>query len=126
VAVASVDIQVDGRGALQQLKAINAQSQQLQANSNAAVTSLKNQSNQFNSLASGIRNLAAAYIGLQTAQRAVQVGIQREESGRRLQFLAKGYNEIAAAQEAAARSGRTFGLSTTEANQQFAQLYGRL
>lgn len=77
-------------------------------------------------LIAGIGKLAVAYVGLRTAQEAVQAGIQREESSRRLQFLAKGYGEIATAQEAAARAGRQFGLSTTEANQQFAQLYGRL
>ena len=78
------------------------------------------------SLIAGVGKLAVAYIGLRTAQEAVQAGIQREESSRRLQFLAKGYGEIAAAQDAAARAGRTFGLSITESNQQFAQLYGRL
>ncbi|MGA1562976.1 MAG: tape measure protein, partial [Gammaproteobacteria bacterium] len=45
---------------------------------------------------------------------------------RRLTFLARGYGEIALAQRAAARTGRQFGLSITESNQQFAQLYGRL
>jgi tape measure domain-containing protein len=77
-------------------------------------------------LGAAVGKLAVAYIGLRTAQEAVQAGIQREESSRRLQFLAKGYGEIAAAQDAAARSGRAFGLSITESNQQFAQLYGRL
>ena len=73
-----------------------------------------------------IGRLGIAYVGLRTAQEAVQAGIQREESGRRLQFLAKGYGEVAQAQEIAARAGAKFGLSTTESNQQFAQLYGRL
>jgi tape measure domain-containing protein len=77
-------------------------------------------------LAASLGKLAAAYFTLQTAQRAVQAGIQREESGRRLTFLAQGYNEVAQAQQAAARAGKQFGLSTTESNQQFAQLYGRL
>lgn len=133
MAVANVDIQVDARSALQQLKAVNQQSQQLKANTDAATQSLKNQGTtvqrigtQFSGLASAVGKLAVAYIGLRTAQEAVQAGIQREESSRRLQFLAKGYGEIAAAQDAAARAGRTFGLSITESNQQFAQLYGRL
>ena len=70
--------------------------------------------------------LAAAYGQLRAAQQLVQTGIQREESTRRLTFLARGYGEIALAQQAAARTGRQFGLSITESNQQFAQLYGRL
>lgn len=77
-------------------------------------------------LIGSLRNLAVTYLGLRTAQEAIQAGIQRTESERRLTFLAKGYGEVAAAQEAAARAGRQFGLSTTESNQQFAQLYGRL
>jgi tape measure domain-containing protein len=133
VAVANVDIQVDARSALQQLKAVNQQSQQLKGNTDAATRSLQNQGataqrigTQFSGLAGAVGRLAVAYVGLRTAQEAVQAGIQREESSRRLQFLAKGYGEITAAQDAAARSGRTFGLSITESNQQFAQLYGRL
>lgn len=133
MAVANVDVQVDARSALQQLKAVNQQSQQLKANTDAATQSLKNQGTtaqrigaQFSGLASAVGRLAVAYVGLRTAQEAVQAGIQREESSRRLQFLAKGYGEIAAAQDAAARAGRTFGLSITESNQQFAQLYGSL
>jgi tape measure domain-containing protein len=73
-----------------------------------------------------IGKLGVAYVGLRTAQEAIQAGIQREESERRLQFLAKGYGEVAQAQEIAARAGAKFGLSATESNQQFAQLYGRL
>jgi tape measure domain-containing protein len=133
VAVASVDIQVDARSAVEQLKRVNQQSQQLKTNADAATQSLKNQGTtaqrigtQFSGLASAVGKLAVAYVGLRTAQEAVQAGIQREESSRRLQFLAKGYGEIAAAQESAARAGRQFGLSATESNQQFAQLYGRL
>jgi len=40
--------------------------------------------------------------------------------------LAEGYGEIAQAQEAAAKSAKTFGLSQTQANRQFAQIYARL
>lgn len=133
MAVASVDIQVDARSAVEQLKRVNQQSQQLKTNADAATQALQNQGttaqrigSQFNGLASAVGKLAVAYVGLRTAQEAVQAGIQREESSRRLQFLAKGYGEIAAAQDAASRAGRQFGLSATESNRQFAQLYGRL
>jgi tape measure domain-containing protein len=77
-------------------------------------------------LASSIGQLAGAYVSLRIAQEAVQAGIKREESTRRLQFLAKGYAEVTQAQLAASRAGKQFGLSATESNQQFAQLYGRL
>lgn len=182
MAVANVDIQVDARSALQQLKAVNQQSQQLESSANGATSAIARENQQLQTTsgnmrrfadatdragaengrlvstaeraAAGIRNqgqaaertsqqmkglgvdfaalgrgaiqLAAAYATLSTVQQAVQVAVQREESSRRLQFLAKSYGEVAAAQEAAARAGAQFGLSTTEANQQFAQLFGRL
>ena len=182
MAVANVDIQVDARSALQQLKAVNQQSQQLESSANGATSAITRQNRELQTAsngmryfvdatgraraengrflstaeraAAGIRNqgqaaertsqqmkglgvdfaalgrgaiqLAAAYATLSTVQQAVQVAVQREESSRRLQFLAKSYGEVAAAQEAAARAGAQFGLSTTEANQQFAQLFGRL
>ena len=182
MAVANVDIQVDARSALQQLKAVNQQSQQLESSANGATSAIARENQQLQTTsggmrrfadatdragaengrlvstaeraAAGIRNqgqaaeragqqmeglgfdfaalgrgaiqLAAAYATLSTVQQAVQVAVQREESSRRLQFLAKSYGEVAAAQEAAARAGAQFGLSVNEANQQFAQLYGRL
>jgi tape measure domain-containing protein len=97
-------------------------------NTSAAATGdkFKSAGSGASALAASLGKLATAYFTLQTAQRAVQAGIQREESGRRLTFLARGYGEIAQAQQAAARAGRQFGLSATESNQQFAQLYGRL
>jgi len=182
VAVANVDIQVDARSALQQLKAVNQQSQQLQSFANGATSAITRQGRElqtasnwmryfidaagraraengrflstaeraaavirnqgqaaeragqqmeglgfdFAALGRGAIQLAAAYATLSTVQQAVQVAVQREESSRRLQFLAKSYGEVAAAQEAAARACAQFGLSVNEANQQFAQLYGRL
>jgi len=67
-----------------------------------------------------------AVVGLGTAQQALQTGIQREESERRLQFLAKGYGEVAQLQLAAASASRKFGQSQTEANQALANIYARL
>jgi tape measure domain-containing protein len=131
--VANVAINVDSSGAVSKLRQVQqgaqATSQAVdKLNASAAATSdkFKSAGSGASALASSLGRLAAAYFTLQTAQRAVQAGIQREESTRRLTFLAQGYNEIAQAQEAAARAGRQFGLSTTESNQQFAQLYGRL
>ena len=182
MAVANVDIQVDARSALQQLKAVNQQSQQLESSANGATSAIARENQQLQTTSGGMRRfadatdragaensrlvntaeraaagirsqgqaaeragqqmqglgidfaalgrgamqLAAAYATLSTVQQAVQVAVQREESSRRLQFLAKSYGEVALAQEAAARTGAQFGLSVNEANQQFAQLYGRL
>jgi tape measure domain-containing protein len=129
--VANVAINVDSRGATQKLREVQQAAQQTQkalegiAGSSAAQP-FRAASNSASELIGVLGRLSAAYLGLRTAQQAVQAGIQREESGRRLTFLAKGYGEVARAQELAAQSGRIFGLSATESNKQFAQLYGRL
>jgi tape measure domain-containing protein len=118
-AVANVGINVDARGATAQLRQLQTQAGQTER-AFGGLTAANSD------LVSSLARLTASYIGLRTAQSAFQSGIQRAESERRLQFLTQGYGELAQAQEAAARAARTFGLSTTDANQQFAQLYGRL
>lgn len=125
-AVATVAINVDARDATGQLRQLQGQSQATQQAISGISASAARSTAATSSLVSSIQRLTGAYLGLRTAQEAFQTGIQRTESERRLTFLAKGYGEVAAAQEAAARAGRQFGLSTTESNQQFAQLYGRL
>lgn len=128
--VANVAINVDSRGATQKLREVQQAAQQaqkaLEGIGGSAAQPLRSVSSSASELIGVLGRLSAAYIGLRTAQQAVQAGIQREESERRLSFLAKGYGEVAQAQELAARAGRQFGLSATESNQQFAQLYGRL
>lgn len=129
--VANVAINVDSRGATQKLREVQQAAQQTQkalegiAGSSAAQP-FRAASSSASELIGVLGRLSAAYLGLRTAQQAVQAGIQREESERRLKFLAQGYGEVAQAQELAAKAGKQFGLSTTESNQQFAQLYGRL
>ena len=83
-------------------------------------------SGQMSGLISGLGKLAAAYLGLRTAQQAFQASIQVVESERRVAALAKVFGETAQAQEAAARAAQKFGLSQTEANESFAQIYARL
>jgi tape measure domain-containing protein len=131
--VANVAINVDSSGAVSKLRQVQQGAQatsqavdKLNATTAATGNKFRGAGSSASALAASLGKLAAAYLTLQTAQRAVQAGIQREESGRRLTFLAQGYNEVAQAQQAAARAGKQFGLSTTESNQQFAQLYGRL
>ena len=137
MAVSNVELRVDARQAVNALQQTNAASQKLEQSTqkltNAlgqqqrqATTTAKATNNAFGQLITTLGGVAAAYGQLRVAQQAVQAGIQREESVRRLQFLAKGYNEVTQAQLAAARAGQQFGLSATESNQQFAQLYGRL
>ena len=77
-------------------------------------------------LTSEIGKLAAAYFTIQTAQRAFQAGIRRTESERRIAALSRAFGEVAETQEAAARAAQRFGLSQSEANAAFAQIYARL
>ena len=137
MAVSNVELRVDARSAVSALREASAASTQLDASIRKLTDALSKQGQTagqaanatrsgFNQLISTLGGLTAAYANLRIAQQAVQTGIQREESSRRLQFLAKGYNEVTQAQLAATRAGQQFGLSATESNQQFAQLYGRL
>ena len=74
----------------------------------------------------GIRGaIGKAAIGF-VAFKAGQAAISRIESVRRLNRLGGAYGEIADLQGAATRAAETFGLSQTEANQQFSQIYARL
>jgi tape measure domain-containing protein len=145
--VANVAINVDSRGAVSKLRQVQQGAQatsqavdKLNATTKAAGAASAGAASQFQAAANGMRaqqkaagsllgsisRLASAYLSLRVAQQAVQAGIKREESERRLTFLAQGYNEVARAQILASQSGKRFGLSATESNQQFAQLYGRL
>ena len=140
MATSNVELRVDARQAVTALQQVNtasgqasAATEKLKNSATGAGTALTNTGNSANRAVSGVNalvgsisKLATAYIGLRTAQQAVQAGIQRNESERRLTFLARGYNEVAQAQASATRAGKQFGLSATESNQQFAQLYGRL
>jgi tape measure domain-containing protein len=145
--VANVAINVDSSGAVSKLRQVQQGAQatsqavgKLNATTKAAGAASAGAASQFQAAANGMRaqqkaagsllgsisRLASAYLSLRVAQQAVQAGIKREESERRLTFLAQGYNEVARAQILASQSGKRFGLSATESNQQFAQLYGRL
>lgn len=60
------------------------------------------------------------------AYKAIQVGLSRVESERRLKLLARGYGEVAELQAAASVAASKFNLSQTEANQGIANAYARL
>lgn len=74
----------------------------------------------------GLRGaVVKAVIGF-AAFKSGQAAIARIESVRRLSRLGGAYGEIADLQNAATKAAETFGLSQTEANQQFSQIYARL
>lgn len=83
-------------------------------------------SGSFKSLGGTLSKVAAAYGTFAAAQSAVRAGIQRIESERRLQSLAKGYGEVAALSNAATQASQRFGVSQTTANKAIAQVYARL
>ena len=60
------------------------------------------------------------------AYKAIQVGISRVESERRLKLLARGYGEVAELQAAAGAAARKFNLSQTEANEGIGNAFARL
>ena len=68
---------------------------------------------------------AAAGIGYLTKQLA-DTGIAAVESQRRLDLLSRGFDDLARVQDAANAAASKFGLTQTEANEQFAQIYARL
>ena len=80
----------------------------------------------FDDLAKKAAGLAAAYLGLNAAQNAFREGIQRIESERRIQFLAKGYGEVEQLQNAATEAAKRFGTGQTEANRALADVFARL
>ena len=80
----------------------------------------------FDQFGSAIKRAAAAYLTFTAAQSAVSAGIQRIESERRIQFLAKSYGEVADLAGAATAASKRFGQSQTEANRALADVYARL
>ena len=80
----------------------------------------------FRNAAGTIKQLVGAYVGLRTAQAALQAGLARGESERRLAALARGYGEVEEAAAVATRAAERFGLSQTQANNEVAKLFGRL
>jgi tape measure domain-containing protein len=99
-------------------------------NAGAAINDLGRKSGSAQGAMSGLAALAgrltAAFSVAALAQKAFGAGVGRIESERRLTALADVYGEVGAAQEAAARAAQRFGISQTEANQSFAQIYARL
>lgn len=63
---------------------------------------------------------------LQETRRVIDATLARSSSEQRLRALTNGWDSYAAAQNVAAKAAERFNLSQTEAEQQIAQVYGRL
>ena len=88
------------------------------------------------SVEAGVDSLAARYGNLikvtgglavsAFAANIVRVGVASEQAGRRLSFLAAGYNEVAQAEASVARISTVLQQSTLQAEQAFSKFYGSL
>ena len=94
---------------------------------------IKRLGNSMQGLAGKVKNakltfdgLAKAYASFTVVQDTVNKSVQREESIRRLNLLAQGFDNLAAVQNAAGNAATKFGVSQTQANKEFAQIYARL
>lgn len=71
--------------------------------------------------------VAAATAGIVLATRSiVDTGVAAIESERRLRSLSQGFDVFTQVQYAAAQAAQRFGITQTQANQEFAQIYARL
>jgi tape measure domain-containing protein len=124
--VANVAVNLDARNARRQLEDfINSSRRATDQLQNFANRSRQTET-AIGGVARAVGKLALAYGTLRTAQAALQAGISRIESERRIQFLARGYGEAARLATAASRAAEKFGVSQTEANQALANTYARL
>tara|TARA_R100001443_G_scaffold33437_2_gene47355 strand:- start:9464 stop:11086 length:1623 start_codon:yes stop_codon:yes gene_type:complete len=94
---------------------------------------IKRLGNSMQGLAGKVKNvkltfdgLAKAYVALRVVQDALNVTVQRAESERRLKLLSEGFDNLASVQNAASAASEKFGISQTQANKEFAQIYARL
>lgn len=71
--------------------------------------------------------IAAATAGLVVVTRSiVDTGVAAIESERRLRSLSQGFDDFTQVQFAASQAAQKFGITQTEANREFAQIYARL
>lgn len=138
--VANVGINVDSRGAESKLRQVANRGKEVEKAFNGVNSSLQKSkgsfaaagdaanrtSSSFGKLAGTAAKLALAYASLNAAQNAVRTGIARIESERRIEFLAKGYGEVAELQDAATQAAKRFGTGQTEANRALADVFARL
>ena len=94
---------------------------------------IKRMGNSMQGLAGRVKNvkltvdgLAKAYVALRVVQDSLNATVQRAESERRLALLSQGFDDLASVTNAATAASNKFGLSQTQANKEFAQIYARL
>ena len=94
---------------------------------------IKRMGNSMQGLAGRVKNvkltvdgLAKAYVALRVVQDSLNATVQRAESERRLALLSQGFDDLASVTDAATAASKKFGLSQTQANKEFAQIYARL
>ena len=94
---------------------------------------IKRMGNSMQGLAGRVKNvkltvdgLAKAYAALRVVQGSLNATVQRAESERRLALLSQGFDDLTSVTNAATAASKKFGLSQTQANQEFAQIYARL
>jgi len=140
VAESTIKLIVDAAGAVSPLKRVTKETEKLDGAVRdvngrlrdskgrlvGAGEGAKKASSDFSSLKKALVKAAAAYATFAAAQSVVSAGIQRIESERRLEFLSKGYGEVAALSKAAGEASERFGVSQTTANKAIAQVYARL
>ena len=94
---------------------------------------IKRMGNSMQGLAGRVKNvkltvdgLAKAYVALRVVQDSLNATVQRAESERRLALLSQGFDDLASVTNAATAASNKFGISQTQANKEFAQIYARL
>ena len=94
---------------------------------------IKRMGNSMQGLAGRVKNvkltvdgLAKAYVALRLVQDSLNATVQRAESERRLALLSQGFDDLTSVTNAATAASQKFGLSQTQANKEFAQIYARL
>jgi tape measure domain-containing protein len=94
---------------------------------------IKRMGNSMQGLAGRVKNvkltvdgLAKAYVALRVVQDSLNATVQRAESERRLALLSQGFDDLASVTNAATAASKKFGISQTQANKEFAQIYARL
>lgn len=82
---------------------------------------------ELQALSGRIAAVAATATGLALASRSIiDAGVAAVESERRLRSLSAGFDDFTRVQLTAAQAAQKFGITQTQANQEFAQIYARL
>jgi tape measure domain len=129
MAVATVDVKVDARSAVQQLKQVTDQSKQLQRATDQATESISKQgkaSEVASRLMRGLGGAIASFGAGALVTGMVRGAASAEQLQLRLKLLSAEYNETAKVQQFVTEAAKTFGQSQVEAATGVADVYARL